>query len=436
MEKKKLASIGLPVLVFVALSVLAVVIFRGISERDTLESHNDAERTMNVLLSGLREHENFGAAIESVEALRDKVVGVAAYEEDGSVLYSWGALPSELPRPATVATPEGEHVSLYLDIPANNAVALVFRTIRGGPPPPRDGDDDSVKRDNRSVEPNFFYTTLRKADYVYLEIREPAYWRNKRIGMVLFPLVVLSLAGLVFFVRGLVLRNAEYRRRIEEQRNLVVLGAAASTLAHEIKNPLLSIRLQTRILEKTWPAEARREIDIINDEVERLSALSHRVGDYLRDPAGNPQRVDPADVAREVGMRLCGRDILRTPASRPTVVMIDPERLRSVLENLVRNAMESLGDASSDDQNTVSIEVSADESGVHVDVLDRGLGMEAGTAERAFDPFFTTKSRGTGIGLAVCKRFVLAAGGTISLEPRDGGGCAARVILPAAEPAT
>ena len=439
-EKKNMASIGLQILAFVVLSAFAVVIFRGIVQKDTLESHNDAERTMNVLLSSLRDHEDFGAAIELVEALRDKIIGVAAYGSDGSTLYAWGAVPPDLPRSVPDTSNEGEAVSMYIDKPANDSIALVFRTFKGGPPPPRGDDEErSVRSPERTidtapadesararVEPkDFFFTTLRKADFVYLEIRQAEYWRNRRLGAALFPLAEAALAALVFFVRGLVMRNDEYRRRIADQRNLVVLGAAASTLAHEIKNPLLSIRLQTRILERTWPAEARREIDIINDEVERLSALSHRVGDYLRDPAGNPSVVDARDIAREVGLRLCGRDILKASGSRPATVLIDPERLRSVLENLVRNAIESGGPEAS-----VAIEERSDQSGVHVDVVDRGQGMERGTAERVFDPFFTTKSRGTGIGLAVCKRFVQAAGGTIALENRDGGGCAARIVLP------
>ncbi|MBN2873902.1 MAG: sensor histidine kinase, partial [Spirochaetales bacterium] len=101
-----------------------------------------------------------------------------------------------------------------------------------------------------------------------------------------------------------------------------------------------------------------------------------------------------------------------------------PERLRSVLENLVRNALES------GDSTDVGIQLSADESFVRIDVLDRGAGLAPEAALRAFDPFFTTKSRGTGIGLAVCKRFVTAAGGDIALEPRQGGGCVATVTLP------
>ncbi len=436
--RKSLASTGIALLAFAALTGLAVVIYAGNLQRFRLESRNDAERTMNQLLAGLRDHQDFGAAIESVPALRDKVVGIGAYSGDGERLYAWGEVPSiHLPVQAEEES-AGAPVRVYNENPANDSLVLILAPFRVGPPPPpsdRDGDRDPAS------PASFFYTTLRKADSVYLEIRQPVYWRSRRIAAVLFPLAELALAALVLFVRGLVLRNAEYRRRIEEQRNLVVLGNAASTLAHEIKNPLLSIRLQARILEKTCPASAQREIGIIHDEVERLSALSHRVGDYLRDPAGNPCPVDPRDVAAEVGRRLCGLDIL-TPGTEyesPSCsesgarVFIDPERLRSILENLVRNALESTGGVEQDEGRIpdVFIELSETEKGVRIDVLDRGQGLTPEAAGRLFDPFFTTKSRGTGIGLSVCKRFVEAAGGTIRLENRSGGGCVARVELPA-----
>jgi two-component system sensor histidine kinase HydH len=138
--------------------------------------------------------------------------------------------------------------------------------------------------------------------------------------------------------------------------------------------------------------------------------------------------VDPSEIALEVGTRLCGRDILRISGPLPPRVDMDPERLRSVLENLVRNALEADGP-----EEDVSIEVGAEGGSARIDVLDRGSGLSADPAGKAFDPFFTTKSRGTGIGLSVCKRFVAAAGGTIALEERQGGGCRARVILPRSE---
>jgi two-component system sensor histidine kinase HydH len=435
--RARLASLGLALLAFSVLTAFAVVIFRGIAERDQLESRNDAERTMNLLLASLRDHDDFGSAIEGVEALGKKVVGIGAYSDEGLRLYSWGETPATFTWAMPKGNAPGEMTRSYIDNPKNDSVILPLRPFRVAPPLPpmmRREDLGMARRlhegrsRDRRPSMGFLFTTMRNAEVVYLEIREPAYWAGRRFAAVLFPLVELALAGIVAFVLGLVLRNAEYRRRIEEQRNLVVLGTAASTLAHEIKNPLLSIRLQTRILEKTYPDGAQREIGIINDEVERLSALSHRVGDYLRDPAGNPRPIDIAEMALEVGMRLCGRNVLRVPAPPPPSVSMDPERLRSVLENLVRNALEAGGP-----EEGVSIEASVVDAKACIDVLDRGAGLDTEAVGKVFDPFFTTKSRGTGIGLSVCKRFVEAAGGSISLTPRPEGGCRARMLLPAAK---
>jgi len=429
------ASMGLAAVAFLTLSGLAIIIAGGIAQKDRLESRNDVERTFSLLLAGLRDHRDFGETIESSSSLQKKVRGVGAYASDGTRLYDWGDVPATYAAATPAAASHGSTVfepeHSYADLPHRDAVALVLSPFRVGPPPPHDHERDAEPRpadDTRQTESAssyFFFTTLRNAETIYLEVRQPAYWRSRRAAEVLLPLVEVAIAALVLFVRLLILRNAEYRKRLEEQRSLVVLGTAASTLAHEIKNPLLSIRLQTRILEKTCPELARRELVIINEEVERLSALSHRVGDYLRDPAGRPVVIDPRDIAAEVGQRLCGRDILMPLESHGPSVAIDPERLRSVLENLVRNALES---GSSDD--AVAIDIRPVDGAVRIDVLDRGAGITADVARNAFDPFFTTKSRGTGIGLAVCKRFVQAAGGTIGLEPRDGGGCIARMTLP------
>ena len=429
--RTRLASIGAALLAFAVLSALSVVIFKGMGERDKLESRNDAERTMNILLASLRDHDDFGSAIESIAALKEKVLGVGVYAEGGVRVYVWGEAPSTFTREPPREEKYGESLRKYIDNPQNDSIVLLLHPFRVAPPPPdtrrpqgrATGDAGKGGGERRG----FLFTTLRKGEVVYLEIREPEYWRSRRFETFLFPFIEVLLAALVLFVRGLILRNDEYRRRIEDQQNLVVLGTAASTLAHEIKNPLLSIRLQTRILEKTCPPDAMREIRIIYDEVERLSALSNRVGDYLRDPAGNPRTIDIADVALEVGMRLCGRNILKVPEEAPGVSM-DPERLRSVLENLLRNALESGGP-----EEGVSIEVGTLDGSARVDVLDRGMGLAAEVRARLFDPFFTTKSRGTGIGLSVCRRFALAAGGSIELANRPGGGCRARLLIPSAE---
>jgi two-component system, NtrC family, sensor histidine kinase HydH len=436
-----LASLGLAIVAFALLTAFAVAIFRGMAERDRLEVRNDAERTMSLLLASLRDHDDFGSAIESVEALREKVLGLGAYAEDGSRVYAWGSAPRTFSSPESAERLRDAADRSYAANPKNDSLIFSFHPFRAGPavPPPRmpmmpgmgkgmmrrGPDGDEPKEPGRM---GFLFTTMRDAEVVRLEIKESSYWMSRRLARIVFPLVELALAAMVFLIRGLALRNAEYRRRIEEQKSLVVLGTAASTIAHEIKNPLLSIRLQTRILEKTCPDSARREIGIINDEVERLSALSHRVGDYLRDPEGNPSLIDPAELALEVGMRLCGRNVFKADGGGAPRVSMDAERLRSVLENLVRNALESGGP-----EEGVSINVGELDGKARIDVLDRGTGLAPDAEAKLFDPFFTTKSRGTGIGLSVCKRFVEAAGGAVTLSARDGGGCRARVLLPAAK---
>jgi two-component system sensor histidine kinase HydH len=227
------------------------------------------------------------------------------------------------------------------------------------------------------------------------------------------------------------MRNIEYRERIEAQKNLVVLGTAAGTLAHEIKNPLLSIRLQTGILEKLYPEKSRDEITIINEEVDRLSSLIYRVNDYLREGRGNPAAFDLVRLLAETGNRLCGHNIIEEGAPEKAVVFADSERIRSVFENLVRNALESGGPP---EETLISVRTSPPggraKCSVTVSVRDRGAGIAPANLERIFDPFFTTKSTGTGIGLSISKRFVEAAGGVISIRNREGGGTEVLVTLP------
>ncbi|MDR1099840.1 MAG: sensor histidine kinase, partial [Treponema sp.] len=246
--------------------------------------------------------------------------------------------------------------------------------------------------------------------------------------------------AMAFYVRLLYLRNREYRERIEAQRNLVVLGTAASTLAHEIKNPLLSIRLQTGILEKIFPEQGRGEITLINQEVDRLSALVYRVNDYLREAAGNPVPLNLYDLAEETSRRLCGAPVVRDDAIRDGIIYADPDRIRSALENIIRNALESGGPA---EEIGISINRGKAPPGpaapgsrgtVALRVFDRGAGIDPAHFKRIFDPFFTSKSSGTGIGLSISKRFIEATGGNITLENRDGGGVRVTLAFPEYRP--
>jgi two-component system sensor histidine kinase HydH len=107
------------------------------------------------------------------------------------------------------------------------------------------------------------------------------------------------------------------------------------------------------------------------------------------------------------------------------MVFLDPDRLRSVFENLLRNALESGGS-----EEVVGASIARNGGRLHITIYDRGKGISTEDLKRVFDPFFTRKSVGTGIGLCISKRFVQAARGTITLENREGGGALVRITLP------
>jgi two-component system sensor histidine kinase HydH len=268
--------------------------------------------------------------------------------------------------------------------------------------------------------------------YYYIDISHPAYWRTLALTAILGPAFVLAILVLAFFVRRLFMRNREYRAKIEDQKNLVVLGTAAATLAHEIKNPLLSIRLQTGILEKLYAGKGDEELAFINEEVDRLSALSCRVGDYLREGRGKPEQINIRGLIYETARRLCGREII-FKGEENNFVFADPERLRSVFENVVRNALEAGSPPESLEAEITKTPYGAGAKtagAISVIIRDRGLGIAESDIDRVFDPFFTSKSTGTGIGLSVSKRFAEAAGGSISIKNREGGGAEVEITLP------
>jgi two-component system sensor histidine kinase HydH len=96
-----------------------------------------------------------------------------------------------------------------------------------------------------------------------------------------------------------------------------------------------------------------------------------------------------------------------------------------VLENLIRNALESGGP-----EDAVGAAIIRNSGGLCITVFDRGKGIPPANLSRVFDPFFTSKSTGTGIGLSIVKRFVEAVYGSVVLEQREGGGTVAKVFLP------
>jgi len=411
---------------FMLLSLASVAIFRGQRLLYSLEARNEAEQTLTALFTSLKNYDDFGAAIEQNAALKERIIGIGLFGPTGERIYAWGDTPESFVSSLDASQRQDGNERQYSEDPLRRSLQIILRPSRMIPPPPREHGDGGTAEPAPLVEEKKppMLELMRRSEVLSLDLRQDRFWNRVTLLWIVYAGVELFLAAMILLVRLLFLRNREYREMLERQKKLVVLGTAASTLAHEIKNPLLAIRLQASILEKTLPEASSAEVAIIKAEVDRLSRLTTRVNDFLRDPRGQPESIDPAELANDIGRSLCGRELV-TGERLGLRVSIDPERCRSILENLIRNALESGGDA-----NQVEAAVSADGDIVAIDVLDRGAGIACADMARIFDPFYTTKSRGTGIGLAICERFASAAGGSIVLSAREGGGTRARLALP------
>ena len=398
-----LVGFGVALAAFAAVSILATLSLRGERERNRLLAQYEAER----IASGLFLIVAQAAAGAEVDAsLTDPIIRAATYDAGGRVEpIRIGTVPPSIdPQLLQPGQDRFEYdrqqrtLTLYRRrwLPENMRARGPGR--RGGA---RHG----------------------RHEYVLLEMDAGGYFRADRrllAAQIGSPFLIAAVVG-----GGAVLMrsNARFRRRLDAQRQLVELGEAARTLTHEIKNPLSAIRLKTAILRRTTGVAAAADLQVIDDEVGRLAVLADRVSDFIRDPAGNRVPLDLGPVLDALTERHPALEVQRPAA--PLMVRFDRERLRSVLDNLVRNAVESTVDSS-------PVEVTAQSAArqVTVRILDRGAGIAPGNRQRVFDPFFTTKPKGSGIGLAICRRFVQAAGGTLELRPRPGGGTEAVVTLP------
>lgn len=414
------------VVLFAGLTALTLFLLAGERRRGALLAQYETERLASALMESFRGGEELG-----LEDLRGRVLGFGVYSASGRALQRVGTAPEQLPE-----LPRERAGRPLPRFQRGSRSLLLVRRLGMGPgmmegmhgrmhgmmgrrQPWGEGNPQLPSGPRPGGRPE------GAPEYVFLELEAAGFWgreRAFRLAQATVPAVLLGIAALLVFLYR---RNHEYRRRLEAQSELARLGEVSRTLSHEIKNPLSAIRLQTGILRRTLPEERRADLRVIEEEVQRLSLLTDRVGDFLRDPRGQPQSLDLDGFLRELTLRYDRRVRYAPQGGEAVRVLADPQRLRSVMENLINNALESR-----EGEGEVEVRCGAARGRAEVAVLDRGPGIPPELLEQVFDPFYTTKTKGSGIGLAIARRFVEAAGGQLTLANRPGGGIAARVLLP------
>ncbi|HEX8291750.1 MAG TPA: ATP-binding protein [Pyrinomonadaceae bacterium] len=240
---------------------------------------------------------------------------------------------------------------------------------------------------------------------------------------------------------------AESERELRRSESLAAVGQAAATVAHEIKNPLGSIRLGVAMLrDMTRDREAITTINLVERGIDHLSKLTLDVTQFSRRRQLTlAPDVDLSELLNE-SLDLVTEKLRekRTPVERrfpeePVSGYWDEDQLRQVFVNLLANAVDA-GSAESPVAVTaerVTLAAGArgngegrQVAGARISIADRGQGMDERTRARIFEPFFTTKKKGTGLGLAIAKQIVEQHGGSIRVESAPGQGTRFTVELP------
>ena len=236
-------------------------------------------------------------------------------------------------------------------------------------------------------------------------------------------------------------RARELEMQLHQAEKGAVVGRLAAAIAHEIRNPLNYINLTLDHLRSSFaPAdESKRSTFVkLTDQLKtEVARINRHITDFLK--YSRPSKLELQDV----DLRVEAEDALRIVEARAEEsgietrinqegqlprVMADREALRSVLTNLVINAVEAIDG----NGGRVLINLStADENSVKLEVSDTGCGISACDIAKVFEPYFSTKDTGTGLGLAIVKKAIDDHGGTISVASKEGSGTTFTIILPA-----
>ena len=237
-----------------------------------------------------------------------------------------------------------------------------------------------------------------------------------------------------------VTREREDAAAMVESERMQAIRVLGASLAHEIGNPLNALGIHLQLLEREvngLPEDARERIgelvSIARDEVSRLDLMISKFLRALRPSAPVLEKCDMTKLVQD-SLRVMRSEIsehnievaLISESELPPV-MADPQQMKQVFFNLVKNAMQAMADGG-----RLEIRLVADDRDLAISFKDTGSGMGADVFNRLFEPFMTNKAKGAGLGLMIVQRIVQDHGGRLDVSTKQGAGSCFRIILPLA----
>ncbi len=220
------------------------------------------------------------------------------------------------------------------------------------------------------------------------------------------------------------------RERFIMTERMAALGEVAARVAHEIRNPLVSVGGFARRLEKKLDGNLKEYADIIAREVERLEVILNEILGFVKETRLAKEIVNPNRLIEEV-ISLIKSEVdergivLVKEIEEPTEIYVDPNRIKEALLNILSNAVQAMGS-----NGTIFVKTYVKDNAAVFEIKDTGGGIAEGNLPFIFDPFFTTKETGTGLGLTITHRIIEEHKGSIEVESKLGAGSIFRVFIP------
>jgi signal transduction histidine kinase len=221
---------------------------------------------------------------------------------------------------------------------------------------------------------------------------------------------------------------------------LAMLGKIAAAIAHEIRNPLTSIRGFIQLLNPYLKEIGKQEYGrIILSEIDRANDIIYEFLNSSKPSAPMKQKVLVGSLLKESILLsesealMKGCELHSEIFDHLLTVSVDVKQIKQVLLNIMKNAMDAIVEVKEERKGRIDISARREGKYTLISIRDNGKGMQKTTLNRLFDPFFTTKEEGTGLGLSVSYRIIRNHGGTIQVDSQLNEGTEFLIYLPYAE---
>ncbi len=225
----------------------------------------------------------------------------------------------------------------------------------------------------------------------------------------------------------------EMERKLRAADRLAIIGELTASLAHEVRNPLASIRGSIQILKEQAPAELKNSefFTILEQETQRINSVVENYLNFARKPTQSRSIIDLAETVHllikmiESKARKQNVNIVQQLDTHLPVLEADPNALKQVLMNLLLNALQAMPRGG-----TLTVAARTQDNQLLLTISDTGQGIAVEQKEKIFQPFYTTKTEGTGLGLSIVKRIATENNWQINVHSEIGKGSRFDLVIP------